>query len=147
MYYGTEVLMKNRKVNTDATVREDYPGGWREDTVSRFTSKGRTSQQDEVFKYVSGLANFRKKSSAITSGKTMQYIPKDGLYIYFRYSAGQSVMVITNGGEKVIKPDWAIYKERVNGYTKLKEVVSGKTISLADLELKPKESFVFELLK
>ena len=147
LYYGTEVLMKNRKVNTDATVREDYPGGWREDTVSRFTSKGRTSQQDEVFKYVSGLANFRKKSSAITSGKTMQYIPKDGLYIYFRYSAGQSVMVITNGGEKVIKPDWAIYKERVNGFTKLKEVVSGKTMPLADLELKPKESFVFELLK
>jgi glycosidase len=147
LYYGTEVLMKNRKVNTDATVREDFPGGWKEDSVSRFTSNGRTQQQEQTFKYVSGLASFRKRSSAITSGKTMQYIPKDGLYIYFRYSADQSVMVVTNGGDKAAKPDWNVYTERINGYTKLKEVVSGKIMSMDELELKPRESFVFELVK
>ncbi len=146
IYYGTEVLMKNKKVNTDATVREDFPGGWKEDSVSRFVKAGRTPQQEEVFSYVSSLANFRKKSSAITAGKTMQYIPKDGVYIYFRYSKDQTVMVITNSSGKPVKPDWNTYSERLNGYSKIREVVSGKIQFLADWEIKPKESFVFELL-
>ncbi|HUM65544.1 MAG TPA: cyclomaltodextrinase C-terminal domain-containing protein, partial [Chitinophagaceae bacterium] len=147
LYYGTEVLMKNKKMNTDATVREDFPGGWKEDSLSRFVKAGRTKQQDEVFSYVSRLAHFRKKSSAITTGKTMQYIPKDGLYIYFRYDANQTLMIVTNGGDKNAKPDWNTYQERVKGFSTLKEVVSGNTMALTDLELKPKESFVFELLK
>ena len=36
----------------------------------------------------------------------MQFIPKDGVYIYFRYDNKQTVMVITNTGDKTIKPDW-----------------------------------------
>ncbi len=74
VYYGTEVLMKNKKENTDATVREDFPGGWPDDKAkdNRFTKEGRNDKQDEAFEYVSRLANFRKYSSAITSGKMMQ---------------------------------------------------------------------------
>ncbi|MBL7747741.1 MAG: cyclomaltodextrinase N-terminal domain-containing protein, partial [Chitinophagaceae bacterium] len=95
LYYGTEVLMKNMKVNTDATVREDFPGGWADDKAkdNRFTKEGRSEKQNEAFEYISALANFRKNSSAITSGKTMQFIAKDGLYVYFRYDAKQTVMV------------------------------------------------------
>jgi len=74
LYYGTEVLMKNKKINTDATVREDFPGGWKEDTTNRFTAAGRTNKENEVFNYTSALARFRKNSSAIISGKTMQFI-------------------------------------------------------------------------
>ena len=47
LYYGTEVLMKNYKVNTDATVREDFPGGWPSDDLqkNRFVATGRNLQQ------------------------------------------------------------------------------------------------------
>ena len=147
IYYGTEVLMKNMKVKTDATVREDFPGGWKEDTVSRFTSAGRTAKENEVFNYVSALANFRKHSSAITTGKTMQFAPKDDVYIYFRYDAKQTIMVITNTGDKVVKPTWSNYSERTNGFTNLKDVVSGNIVLLQDFEIKPKTSIVFELVK
>jgi glycosidase len=147
IYYGTEVLMKNMKVNTDATVREDFPGGWKEDPTSRFTSAGRNAKENEVFNYVSALANFRKRSSAITTGKTMQFVPKDDVYIYFRYDAKQTIMVITNTGDKVVKPTWSNYTERTNGFTKLKDVVSGNTVPLQDFEIKPKASIVFELVK
>jgi neopullulanase len=148
IYYGTEVLMKNMKVNTDATVREDFPGGWPDDKAkdNRFTKEGRSEKQDEAFDYISGLANFRKSSSAITTGKTMQYIPKDGLSVYFRYDAKQTVMVITNTGEKSIKPDWSLYNERTKGFTQVRNVVSGKIKPLAGLEIDVKDSFVFELL-
>lgn len=149
IYYGTEVLMKNKKVNTDATVREDFPGGWPDDKAkdNRFTKEGRSDKQQEAFDYVSKLANFRKNSPAITAGKTMQYIPKDGLYIYFRYDNKQTVMVISNTGDKSAKPDWSVYSERVKGFTQMRNVVSGKTTLLTGMEIEPGESFVVELVK
>ena len=147
MYYGTEILMKNFKNPSDAEVRKDFPGGWKEDTVNKFAKKGRTEEEQQAFTYVSSLANFRKTSSAIAKGKLMQYVPQNGLYVYFRYDAKQTVMVVSNTGDKSMKPDWNYYAERITGFKKLKDVVSGNTMPLQDFEIKPKESFVFELLK
>ena len=147
MYYGTEILMKNFKNPTDAEVRKDFPGGWKEDTVNKFTKEGRTEQEQQAFTYVSSLANFRKTSSAIAKGKLMQYVPQNGLYVYFRYDAKQTVMVISNTGDKSMKPDWNYYAERTTGFKQLKDVVSGNSIPLEGFEIKPKESFVFELVK
>ena len=147
MYYGTEILMKNFKNPSDAEVRKDFPGGWKEDTVNKFAKKGRTEEEQQAFTYVSSLANFRKTSSAIAKGKLMQYVPQNGLYVYFRYDAKQTVMVVSNTGDKSMKPDWNYYKERTNGFTQLKDVVSGNTMPLQGFEIKPKESFVFELVK
>ncbi len=147
LYYGTEVLMKNKKMNTDATVREDFPGGWKDDAVNKFNESGRTARENEVFNYMSRLAHFRKSSSAITSGRTMQYIPKDGLYIYFRYDNNQTVMVVANSSDKTARPDWKVYAQRTKNFTKAKDVVGGDTRPLEGMEIQPGESFVFELLK
>ena len=149
LYYGTEVLMKNFKVNTDATVREDFPGGWATDdpTKNRFLVSGRTPEQARTFDYISKLAQFRKNSPAIRSGKLMQYIPRDGHYLYFRYTDQQTVLVIANTSDKSIRPDWKLYRERVNGFTKARDVVSGELIVLSEMEIGAKNSRVLELLK
>jgi len=149
LYYGTEVLMKNKKMNTDATVREDFPGGWPDDKPkdNRFTKEGRNEEQDKAFEYLSRLARFRKNSPALTGGKTLQYIPKNGLYIYFRYDAKQTIMVVANSGDKTIRPDWSHYAEKTNGFSLAKNIVSGKTVQLTSLEIEPGDSFVYELLK
>ncbi len=149
LYYGTEVLMKNKKTFTDATVREDFPGGWPDDKSKDnwFTREGRSDKQNEAFDYVSHLAHFRMGSTAITKGKMMQFLPKDGLYVYFRYDNSQTVMVISNTGTKNIRPNWSVYDERVKGFSQIRDVATGKVMYLADLTLEPKESFVFELLK
>jgi len=146
LYYGTEILMKNFKNPTDALVREDFPGGWKEDANNKFTAAGRNDRENEAFNHLSALARFRKGSSALTSGKTMQFVPKDGLYIYFRYDARQTVMVIANTGEKTLRPDWQRYQERVGGFSKARNVVTQSVAQLSSLELQPGESFVFELL-
>jgi neopullulanase len=149
IYYGTEVLMKNKKEGTDATVREDFPGGWADDKQkeNRFTKEGRSEKQQEAFEYISALGRFRKTSSAITTGKTTQFVSKDGLYVYFRYDAKQTIMVITNGSDKNLKPDWSVYAERTKGFTQARNVVNGKIKSLDGMELEPKESVVYELIK
>jgi glycosidase len=146
-YYGTEILMKNFKATTDAMVREDFPGGWKDDVANKFTAAGRTDKENEAFNYTCALGTFRKKSSAITTGKLMQFIPKDGVYIYFRYDSKQTVMVLSNTGDKPVKPDWTIYSERTKGFSKARDVVSGQSRALEGLEIQPKESVVFELVK
>ncbi len=149
LYYGTEVLMKNKKENSDATVREDFPGGWPDDKEkdNRFTEKGRTEKQQEAFDHLSRLANYRKTSSALTTGKTMQFIPDNGLYVYFRYDAKQTIMVIANTGDKDVKPGWSRFAERMKGFTRVRNVITGKQESLDGLEIDSRDSFVFELLK
>lgn len=147
LYYGDEILMKNFKNPTDAEVRQDFPGGWNGDPVNKFIGGGRTDQENQAFNYIKALANFRKKSSAITAGKLMQFLPKDGMYIYFRYDTKQTVMVISNTGDKLIKPDWKHYAERINGFRQLKDVITGTIKPFTDIEIQPKESFVFELIK
>jgi neopullulanase len=115
--------------------------------VNKFAATGRTAKENEAFNYISALASFRKRSSAVTTGKTMQFIPKNGVYIYFRYDNKQTVMVIANTGDKAVKPDWNVYSERVKGFSQLRDVVLGKTTLLTGFEIQPKESFVFELIK
>ena len=147
IFYGTEILVKNFKNPTDAEVRYDFPGGWPGDPVNKFSSSGRNEKENEAFNYIKKLAHFRKGSSALTTGKTMQYIVRNGVYIYFRYDGKQTIMVITNTGNASFTPDWNIYSERTTGFTKMKNVVTGEITNLSGFEIKPKESFVMELMK
>ena len=147
LYYGTEILMKNFKNPTDAEVRRDFPGGWKGDSANKFIKEGRTAQEEEAFQYVAKLANYRKTSSAIGKGRLMQYLPKDGLYIYFRFDANQTVMVVSNTADKTVNPDWTFYAERTRGFDKVRNVITGEIKTWNDLQLQPKESIVVELLK
>ena len=147
LYYGTEILMKNTRNPTDAEVRKDFPGGWMGDGSNKFTKEGRTEQEQAACEYISGLANYRKGSTAITKGKMMQYVPQDGFYVYFRYDNKQTVMVVSNTGTKPVKPDWNRFEERTGSFSKIKNVITGEIKAFTDLEIQSKESFVFELLK
>lgn len=81
--YGTELLMKNFS-NPDGLVRADFPGGWPTDPRSAFTSAGRTPTQQDIFAYVSKLANYRKTHSVLQTGQLTHFVPEDGIYTYFR---------------------------------------------------------------
>jgi neopullulanase len=147
LYYGTEILMKNFRNPSDAEVRHDFPGGWPGDPVNKFTAAGRTEKENEAFNYISKLAKFRQTSSALTTGKTMQYIVRNGVYIYFRYDNNQTIMVITNTLDRPNTPDWSVYSERTNGFTKVRNVQTGEEKPLQGFSINGKESLVLELLK
>ncbi len=147
LYYGTEVLMKNFKNPNDAMVREDFPGGWNGDAVNKFTRAGRTPQEDSAYEYISALARFRKTSSAITRGKLTQFIPNQGVYIYFRHDEKQTIMVAANTGNRAAQPVWSHYQERVGAFTRARDVVTGIILPIGQLIIQPGESFVFELLR
>ncbi len=124
IYYGTEVMMKGDKGINDGMVRKDFPGGWMGDAKNAFTQQGLTEDEKDLQNFTRKLANYRKKSSAITTGKLMQYVPYDGLYVYFRYDNNQTVMCVMNTSEKEQTVDFMNYQERTKGFTKAKEIIS-----------------------
>ncbi|MEY4885893.1 MAG: hypothetical protein RL151_1202 [Bacteroidota bacterium] len=146
IYYGTEVLAKNFKNPNDAAVRLDFPGGWDGDKTNKFNLSNLTATEQEAFRFLKTLANFRKTSSAIGSGKTMQFIPADGVYVYFRYSERQTVMCVLNTNDKKIRHPLTRYMERISGFTKARDVLTDATVSLnTDLDLPPNSIGIFEL--
>ena len=147
LYYGDEILMTGF-TNPDGNVRLDFKGGWVEDRENKFTKEGRTQKEDNIFQYVKRFANFRKNSSAITGGKLMQYVPVNGVYVYFRYDAKQTVMCVMNTSEKPATIDLSKYAERIKGFTKAYDVATGVTFNFEPkLTLGEKYLLVMELQK
>lgn len=145
MYYGDEILMKNLS-NPDGLVREDFPGGWAGDKSNKFTAAGRTDQENDAFNYVRKLANYRKNTSALQTGKMMQYIPEKGIYVYFRYDDKKTVMVVYNSSDDEKTTATDRYFERIKGAKKAKNVVTGEVIDLSKLAIPGKSTLVLELV-
>lgn len=145
MYYGTEVIMKGVS-NPDGWVRLDFPGGWEGDQKNAFTKQGLTDQEINVQDWTKTLGKFRKNSSAIKTGKMMQYLPDDGLYVYFRYDNNQTVMCVMNTNEKEKVIDFSKYAERTNGFSKATDVTN-KTDYTTGFSIPGKRMWVLELSK
>jgi glycosidase len=128
-------------------VRLDFPGGWPGYKINKFSAEGRTKRDDSIFQHMSKLANFRKTSTALTTGKFMQYVPENGVYVYFRYDDRQTVMVVMNTAKKEMKINIEKYKERTNGFSKMKNIITGELTPLKDFTVTTKESAVYELMK
>lgn len=146
-YYGTEILMKNFKNPTDAEVRLDFPGGFPESKENKFKADGRNTKENEAFEYVKKLANYRKVTPALHSGKLMQYVPQQGVYVYYRYDANKTVMIATNTNDKEMSIDTARFAERMNGFSGARNVINEQVSNLASLKLPPKTAIVLELVK
>lgn len=129
MYYGTEILMKGIS-NPDGWVRLDFPGGWEGDSKNAFTGQGLTEDEKSVQTLTRKMANYRKNSSAIGKGKLMHYVPKDGLYVYFRYDDKQTVMCIMNTANEKKQIDFNDYKERTGGFNKATNVITGEDLNI-----------------
>ena len=128
-YYGTEILMKNFKDPSDAEVRRDFPGGWKEDSVNKFDKSGRTEQENLAFDFVKKLANYRKNSDAISNGKFMQFVPQDGVYVYFRYTDKQRVMVVSNTNKIDKTLDTSRFEEMLKGSKSATNILSDSKLN------------------
>jgi neopullulanase len=136
LYYGTEVLMKNF-ANPDGLVRLDFPGGWLGDAENKFTAAGRNDRENEIFNYTKAIAQFRKSSSALKTGKMMQFVPEDGVYVYFRYDNNQTVMCIMNTNEREMPLDGARFVERTGTFQLGKDVVNGNLLDIRNTMVLP----------
>jgi neopullulanase len=147
MYYGTEILLKGVS-DPDGKVRQDFPGGWKEDPNNKFTAQGRTEKENEVFNWTRTIANFRKNSSAIKTGKLMQFFPEDWVYTYFRYDDKQTVMVVMNTSTEEKTLDTKKYSERTTGFAKARNITTSANYELStSWKIPAKTVWIMELQK
>jgi neopullulanase len=147
LYYGTEILMKNFMNPSDAEVRKDFPGGFPGDKENKFLASGRTTAENEAFNFVKKLAAYRKNTPALHSGRLMQYLPQDGVYVYFRYDDTKTVMIVMNPEEKEVQLPTARFSERIKDATRGRNVVTEQTVPLVGtLAVPARSAWVLELL-
>jgi glycosidase len=145
IYYGTEILMKNFS-DPDGKVREDFPGGWKGDKEDKFKEAGRNDKEQAAFDYVKRLANYRKGSEALRRGQLKQFVPQNGLYVYFRYTENQTVMVMMNTHGKPVDVDLTPYGEMFEGFRQAKDIMDGSTQPLnAPMKLSGHQTRIWEL--
>lgn len=147
IYYGDELATTGTTSPNDGYVRLDFPGGFPGDKINKFYKEGRTQKDDSIYQHLATLANFRKTSSALTTGKLMQYVPEEALYVYFRYDDKQTVMVVMNTSKEEKKINIEKYAERVKGFSKMKNIFTKEISLLKDFTVMAKESSVYELIK
>lgn len=146
-FYGSEILMDEPAEPMDL-VRTDFPGGWPGDAVSKFESSGRTKLEEEAFQYIRTIANYRKTNEVFSRGKLMQWVPENGIYVYFRYTDNQCVMVATNSNKEKTNLNTGKFAERMDGYQQGLNIVNQELIKdLSVIELAPMSTTIIELQK
>lgn len=147
IYYGTEVLMQNTGHHkVDGLIRSDFPGGWKEDSVSVFSEKGLSDAKKSTKAYLKQLLNWRKMNPVISTGKTLHFAPFDGIYVYFRYNNKKMVMVVMNKNEKISSIDPKHFNEILKGKAYVQNVFSKESQLLKNQILVPaKSTTIFEI--
>lgn len=144
LYYGTEILMENFKNPSDAMVRLDFPGGFQGDKENKFSDAARTKQENEAFQYIRQLARYRQQSLPLQIGKTRQYLPSNGLYVFDRTHQKQTVVCILNRSNESKEIPFANYNESFAGFNRAVDIVTGQAFTQA-VKVAAGEFKIFEL--
>jgi glycosidase len=124
IYYGSEIGMRGDKNLGDADIRRDFPGGWDTDAKNCFTNEGRSAEEQAHFDFTQKLLNWRKSNVAIHQGETVQFIPNDNVYVYFRKLKDEAVMVIINNSLESKSIELKNYAEILRQYSKGFEIIN-----------------------
>ena len=148
IYYGTEVALPNgdASLGGDGHKRLDMPGGWPGDDRSVFLEDDRTAREQAAFETVRTLTRWRQTADVVHHGRLTQFIPRDGVYVYFRWDADDTVMVVLNTADEDRTLDLGRFRERLPARAVALEVVSGARVVLEDaLEVPARAAMVLEL--
>ena len=147
IFYGSEVLLTTGADKGHGNLRKDFPGGWPGDSLNAFVAAGRTPAQQDMHDYLSKILNWRKSKDVIHNGKLKHFIPKDGIYVYFRYNDKETVMVALNNNEKEASTiETSRYAECLGKYQSGYELISGQTLNnLSAITIPAKSALIIEL--
>lgn len=146
LFYGTEILMDSYS-NPDAKVRIDFPGGWEGDSQNKFVVSGRSGLENEAFDYMRTLLRWRKGKSVFKEGKLTHFVPADGIYVYFRTSETERVMVVMNCNDDGKKLQINRFSECLKSATKFRDAATGLEVPYGnEISIGPWTTLVLEVL-
>ena len=146
-YYGDEIgMLGDKNAKGDGDIRRDFPGGWQGDAINAFTAQGRTDSQNSYYNFTKKLFNWRKSKDVIHNGKTMQYVPQNNVYVYFRYNDSERVMVVLNNSTDAQSLELSRFAEMIKESKYGQEILSGNEIEFnGTLKVEAKSSMIIEL--
>ncbi|MBC9889402.1 MAG: alpha-amylase [Opitutae bacterium] len=146
IYYGTEILMTHEEGNDHGHIRKDFPGGWKNDTVNAFTGEKLPDHRRSFQEFVRGILHWRKEQPAIHRGQLTHFVPKDGIYVYFRYDDRDTIMVVINKNEENTSLDLTRFETFLGNHSEAYDVVGGNVIPLeAKLPLQALTPYILKL--
>ncbi|MGD9978744.1 MAG: glycoside hydrolase family 13 protein [Bacteroidales bacterium] len=146
VYAGSEFLMLGDKKFGDGAMRIDFPGGWAVDNVNAFTQQGLGNDQIDAQNYLKRIQTWRKTNDAVKYGQLKHFYPQNGVYVYFRQSGGQSVMVLLNNSKESKTIETNRFAECLGDRSSGIDVISGATISLLNkIDIQGKTAMIIEL--
>ncbi|MCK8524068.1 glycoside hydrolase family 13 protein [Aquimarina sp. D1M17] len=151
MYYGDEIgMLGNRDKKGDGDIRRDFPGGWKGDKQSAFLSsnseEGRTKDQEAFHSFTKKVLNWRKNTPVIHTGKLLQFIPFDNVYVYFRYDDTKTIMVVLNNSTTSQEIDVARFTEGIKGLKTGTDIITDSNIDISEnFTIASKQSMIIEL--
>jgi glycosidase len=145
--YGTEILASNTKhPNDHGHIRIDFPGGWAGDSVNAFTGKGLSVAQKNMQQFMRTMLHWRQQHPAITQGKTLHFAPYDGMYVFFRHTPGDTLMVVMNRNEKEMQLDTRRFAEIISQQSIAHPIFQSQSFPLIEpLRIAPKSALVAEI--
>lgn len=130
LFYGSEIGMT--LTPDHGTLRAPFPGGFPGDSLNAFTAKGRSDYQNKFYNHLHKLLVARKKYSSLQSGKLIHFPPVDELYVYFRTSENERMMIVVNGSEDEKEVDLSEYSHLYQNCRSVKNIFTGKRYNTAD---------------
>ena len=87
-----------------------------------------------------------RNKDVIHTGKTLHFVPQNGVYVYFRYNDKEKVMVVINKNDKPQTLDLNNYSEIIPNEISVKDVISDTEFTInKNLEIKGKSSYILEI--
>ena len=114
LYYGTEILMK--ETDGHGKMRQDFPGGWANDTINKFETANLNDLESEAFKFVQHLGNLRTSVPTLTTGELTQWAVNDGVYVYSRHDDNHTFIILVNGNKDAKEINFEVYDEVLVGH-------------------------------
>ncbi len=145
VFYGTEILMKSPGRKDDGLIRSDFPGGWQQDSTNGFTGAGLSQEQIQVQQFLKKLLEWRKQAGCIHYGKLVHYVPRDAVYVYFRYNDSEKVMVVLNKNEADVLLDTDRFSEMTGGARFASDILTGTIHLLDNLTIPARSAMILEL--
>jgi glycosidase len=102
----------------------------------------------EAHSYIKALLNWRKDNPVIHHGMLKQFVPEDGVYVYFRYDERNTTMVVMNNNKEEKNFSWNRFAEATKGFTKAKNIIDDREVVIGDeFLILPMTAIIYELAK
>lgn len=146
VYYGNEILMTGF-TDPDAHVRKDFPGGWKDDPVNLFRPEEMNSQQKEAYDFTCRLFQWRKKNPWMGEASTVQFVPENNIYVYFRKKDERTLMCIYNMNDDARDVHLSRFRETMGTSVSGTDIISNARVQLENsIRIDGKSAWLIELI-